>query len=144
MDLEKPRFAQSPLSRPIDEAERLIMSGSTQLPPPVPEEVVASGNAGEAAPTEYPMPAVSATAESSSTPTRNASGSRMSPSPTAPEDLLAKLRKNREPIAVVGFKLPAKLKDELSAVAQFNRTDMTRIVVEALERFLPRLPHPPD
>jgi hypothetical protein len=144
MDLEKPRFAQSPLSRPIDEAERLIMSGSTQLPPPVPEEVVASGNGGTAAPTEDPIAAVSPTGESRSTPTRTAIRSRMSPTPTAPEDLLAKLRKNREPIAVVGFKLPAKLKDELSAVAQFNRTDMTRIVVEALERFLPNLPHPPD
>ena len=45
---------------------------------------------------------------------------------------------------MVGFKLPAKLKDELSAVAQYNGTDMTRIVVEALERLLPGLPHPPN
>jgi hypothetical protein len=55
---------------------------------------------------------------------------------------LARLRKVRQPIAVVGFKLPAKLKEELASVAQYNGTDMTRIVVEALERFLPELPHP--
>jgi hypothetical protein len=34
------------------------------------------------------------------------------------------------------------LKEELLIVAQHNGTDMTRIVIEALERFLPELPHP--
>jgi hypothetical protein len=142
MDLQKPRFAQSPLSRPIDEAERLIMSNNTQLRRPVPEEVVATANGDTAATTEDSMAADSAAAES--IPSRTAVRSRMPLTPPPPEDLVAKLRKNREPIAVVGFKLPAKLKDELAAVAQYNHTDMTRIVVEALERFLSRLPHPPD
>jgi hypothetical protein len=58
--------------------------------------------------------------------------------------LLSKLRKERQAIAVVGFKLPAPLKEELLAVAQYNRTDMTRLVIAALERLLPELPHPPE
>jgi hypothetical protein len=144
MDLAKPRLAQSPLSASIDEAERLILSHEPQYPTAAPGQGVASSERAEVA------EAATMVLESPKPPSNSTSGRAtiQSRSPAAQpsavgEDVLAKLRKNREPIAVVGFKLPAKLKDELSAVAQYNGTDMTRIVVEALERLLPGLPHPP-
>lgn len=143
MDLAKPRLAQSPLSAPIDEAERLILSHEPPYPTAAPEQSVASSERVEVA------EAATMVLESPKPPFNSTLGRATIQSPAAQsskvgEDVLAKLRKNREPIAVVGFKLPAKLKDELSAVAQHNGTDMTRIVVEALERLLPGLPHPPN
>lgn len=145
MDLTKPRLAQSPLSAPIDEAERLILSHEPQYPTAAPEQSLAPPERAEVPEAatmvlESPKSPFNSTLSRATIQSRN-TGAQPS---AVGEDVLAKLRKNREPIAVVGFKLPAKLKDELSAVAQYNGTDMTRIVVEALERLLPGLPHPPN
>jgi hypothetical protein len=145
MELGKPRLAQSPLSTPIDEAERLILANEGQ---PTRSE---QANEGEVA-----VPANVEQVENSTesellanrvTRIGQSTGTRPGSKPVEDTDektLVARLRKTREPIAVVGFKLPASLKDELSVVAQYNGTDMTRIVVEALRRLLPELPHPPN
>jgi hypothetical protein len=149
MDLAKPRLAQSPLSAPIDEAERLILATD-----PTPAGSVSDRQEDAPAPATLeraPEPP-SIRNEPVSEPVRRAPITapelhpRQSrrPERASEEDLVSRLRKTREPIAVVGFKLPASLKEELSAVAQHNGTDMTRIVVEALHRLLPELPHPPS
>src|SRR3954447_4692193 len=146
MDLAKPRLAQSPLSAPIDEAERLILARETEPARPVlePEQAPARvlEHTSELFQLQPEAPAdTNEKVVSPSAPT--ALRENRPPDRPDEEDLVARLRKTREPIAVVGFKLPASLKDELSAVAQYNGTDMTRIVVEALHRLLPELPHPP-
>jgi hypothetical protein len=129
MDMAKPRLAQSPLSVPLDEVERRILtaesdaedtSGSSRMSGPEQEYIRRDVHAN----VQTPALTTSRTDEHT--------------------DLLAKLRKERQTIAVVGFKLPASLKEELLAVAQHNKTDMTRLVVAALERLLPELPHPPE
>jgi hypothetical protein len=124
MDMAKPRLAQTPLAAPLEEAERRILSGSTEggaMPEPTSPSDPTSGRPDER------------TDVHTSVQTRGIN-----------TDLLSKLRKERQAIAVVGFKLPAPLKEELLAVAQYNRTDMTRLVIAALERLLPELPHPPE
>ena len=147
MELEKPRFAQSPLSTPIDEAERLILAGDEQARP------VAQTEKSEAValvlgqvdnPMEIEVPSNRPAGSGQATGIRPQTRENKSPGDAGETDLVARLRKARGPIAVVGFKLPASLKDELSVVAQYNGTDMTRIVVEALHRLLPELPHPPN
>jgi hypothetical protein len=147
MDLAKPRLAHSPLSAPIDEAERLILARQ-----PEPTTPPGTGEASEPR-SDHDHRLETAQRETGSLPEAPApksipagrvqSRASRRPERSPEEDLVARLRKTREPIAVVGFKLPATLKDELSAVAQYNGTDMTRIVVEALHRLLPELPHPP-
>ena len=70
--------------------------------------------------------------------------SHSEPSPSADSPaFLDRIRRSRQPIAVVGFKIPSDLKEELEEVARHNQTDMTKIVVEALKMILPHLPHPP-
>jgi hypothetical protein len=148
MELSKPRLAHTPLSTPIDEAERLILTPETK-----PAGTIAAD-----------VPTVESVGEGRGSPTPEAGRTPPPPEPSnsfhpgeirhirnreqkripSTDDVLARLRKIRQPIAVVGFKLPARLKEELAIVAQHNGTDMTRIVVEALERFLLELPHPPD
>jgi hypothetical protein len=148
MDLGKPRLAQSPLSAPIHEAERLILNAGaeTSLPQSHVEDYASTvstldNELPQSSPDHKSAPAIAAldnqSHESAYQQTEMASRS-------SKDDIVARLRKAREPIAVVGFKLPAKLKDELAIVAQYNDTDMTRIVVEALSRLLPELPHPPN
>jgi hypothetical protein len=131
MDLGKPRLGQTPLAAPLEEVERRLMatasSPSVSATLPQHSEPLAS--------------VVVEAAEGIQTPVQTA----VQTFDQIPEraDLLSRLRKDRQPIAVVGFKLPAALKEELLVVAQHNRTDMTRLVVAALERLLPELPHPP-
>ena len=63
-----------------------------------------------------------------------------------PQDSLA-ARIRREPrgaVKIVGYKIPGDLKEELEAVARYNNSDMTRIVVEGIRLALAQLPHPPD
>jgi hypothetical protein len=138
MELSKPRLAQTPLSTPIDEAERLILSGEPKPTAPVAEQPTANSEAAPPGPVLAPALPHPPAAE-----TRQPRQPEPTPPAASADDVVARLRKTRQPIAVVGFKLPAKLKEELAAVAQHNGTDMTRIVVEALERFLRDLPHPP-
>lgn len=131
MDLGKPRLGQTPLSAPLEEVERRIMA--TISSPTV--GAALSEQSEQSAPLVVQVPdSVHTTVQTTVHPLSQGS---------EPTDLLSRLRKDRPPIAVVGFKLPAALKDELLAVAQHNRTDMTRLVVAALERLLPELPHPP-
>lgn len=124
MDLARPRLTHTPLTAPIDEAERKILAADT-MPFALPQ----SG----AQPALTPVAIIETVTEPQSAPHQA----------EASDDILSRLRKEHRPIAVVGFKFPATLKDELQAVAQFNNTDMTRIVIAALERLLPDLPHPP-
>jgi hypothetical protein len=147
MELAKPRLAQSPLSTPIDEAERLILADKQAQAPPLAhseEEPVASAVEQVENSIEVEVPSKKPGKSVQTTGIRVQQRERKSVGDTEEEDLVARLRKARGPSAVVGFKLPASLKDELSAVAQYNGTDMTRIVVEALHRLLPELPHPPN
>ena len=147
MDLAKPRLAQSPLSTPIDEAERLILAGDMQAPclaQTEDSESVASAVEQVDNSIEVAVPSSKSLRSGQTTGIRVQPREKKSAGDADEEDLVARLRKARGPIAVVGFKLPASLKDELSAVAQYNGTDMTRIVVEALHRLLPELPHPPN
>ena len=143
MDLGKPRLAQTPLTAPIDEAERRILAREAEPP---------SNHAAQSAAAQ---PAVAEpAAQVQPLPDPHPTPPRPAPEPDPPPaalrthtpstDIVSRLRKERRPIAVVGFKLPATLKDELQSVAQFNDTDMTRIVIAALERLLPELPHPPE
>lgn len=148
MELSKPRLAQTPLIAPIDEAEQLIFSRDTE-----PSSAIRASNSALVAALEDP----SVTKDKSYSEDAQTSSSQAPPEPANLEDgskrppkttsdaaeVVAKLRKTRHQIAVVGFKLPATLKEELFIVAQHNGTDMTRIVTEALERFLSKLPHPP-
>lgn len=151
MELAKPRLAQSPLSTPIDEAERLILADNKQAQvqqaPPLAQtedEPVASAVEQVENSIEVEVPSKKPGKSVQTTGIRVQPREKRSVGDAEEEDLVARLRKARGPIAVVGFKLPASLKDELSAVAQHNGTDMTRIVVEALHRLLPELPHPPN
>ena len=146
MELAKPRLAQSPLSTPIDEAERLILADNKQAPPlaHTDDEPMASAVEQVENSIEVEVPSKKPGRSVQTTGIRVQPREKKSGGDAEDEDLVARLRKARGPIAVVGFKLPASLKDELSAVAQYNGTDMTRIVVEALHRLLPELPHPPN
>ena len=52
-------------------------------------------------------------------------------------------RKEQRRLVSQSFKLPADLDDRWARVAAFNRVTKTAILLEALETFLERLPHPP-
>lgn len=135
MELGRPRLGQTPLAAPLEEVEqRILPTAATPVSQPAePEQertLIDSEFSRTFQTTGGPPPA-------------EAYVQPVYPS-SQQGDLLSRLRKNRQPIAVVGFKLPAALKEEMLAVAQHNGTDMTRLVVAALERLLPELPHPPS
>jgi hypothetical protein len=148
MDLAKPRLAQTPLMTPMDEAERLLLprdAAPSTVAPPSSAPIGSLKEAPSVVPrrgSERDRPAVVSQAPGPDSATFGDGSAEPLEGPPGSGDLVAKLRKTRQPIAVVGFKLPATLKEELLIVAQHNGTDMTRIVIEALERFLPELPHP--
>jgi hypothetical protein len=148
MDLAKPRLAQSPLAASMDEAERLILAHSVQTSAPETQpgktqpDIPVVHQTPDASPSQIPS-VLDVSHKASNTPIPVQVRASRSTDRSDGHEIVSRLRKTREPIAVVGFKLPAKLKDELAAVAQYNDTDMTRLVVEALQRLLPELPHPP-
>jgi hypothetical protein len=62
--------------------------------------------------------------------------------PTVPPKILEQRREKRRLVAQ-SFKLPAELDQRWSELAAYNQITKTGILLEALETFLDRLPHPP-
>ena len=62
--------------------------------------------------------------------------------PTVPPKILEQRREKRRLVAQ-SFKLPAELDQRWSELAAYNKITKTGILLEALETFLDRLPHPP-
>jgi hypothetical protein len=122
MDLAKPRLAQSPLSAPIDEAERLILSHEPQYPTAAPEQSLAPpehAKVAEAATMvlESPKSQFNSTLSRATIQSRN-TGAQPS---AVGEDVLAKLRKIESRSLWLGSNLQAK--DELSYTVQRYRHD---------------------